>query len=509
MQLKKLLQKTDIFLLPSQENIEIKNIITDNRKVQPGDLFIAYEGIDIDSHQYIDDVLAKGAELIIGTQDLENKYGEKYIRTQNSRRTLSLISANWFGNPSQNLKIIGITGTDGKTTTSNMVYQILLAANKKVTLLTTINSPGLHVTTPDSLTLQGILRDFVNQGYEWVILETSSHSLAYNNVYGIHYTISGLTNITLEHLDFHKTFENYVHAKSKLFLQSKISILPNDEIGKQIGDFITQFDENQSMLFHDGQTDNENFAQNISISKKHGISFYDKNNFPTDVELNIPGEHNILNASLAAEICRKIGITEPEIKSGLENVKDLSGRWEIVYDKKFYVIIDHAHTPNSIEAVLKSAQEFMKYKILSGRLIHIFGAAGERDHFKREEMGRVSAKYADKTILTCEDPRSEKIHEINIPIRKGLEENGSFFYDLILHSQEDDMFNKIQADQYKKYFEIPWRGSAISFAVGKLAHDGDLILITGKGHETSMAFGKVEYLWTDQEAVRENLKCKV
>ncbi|MEI7604331.1 MAG: UDP-N-acetylmuramoyl-L-alanyl-D-glutamate--2,6-diaminopimelate ligase [bacterium] len=498
--------KTNIY--SEIENISIDHISCDSRNVIKNTLFVAYKGVESDGHDYINDAISKGATVIVGTEDfskIENngtlhefkdykKDFPVYIQVKNGRIAWAQICANWFGRPQDKLKFIGITGTDGKTTTCNMIYSVLKEAGLNVAILSTINSPGLHVTTPDAFNLHKFLLEFVNNDYEWVILETTSHALAYNNVFGITYEFSGLTNISPEHLDFHKSFENYINAKTKLFLQSKHCILPNNETGKIVSDKLKYIRSHTIIDFPDGESNNSEYFSSSIFPDSIDVIFYNKNNCPTDINLSMPGEHFLYDAAIASVIANNLGINNKIIKIGLEKVKDLKGRWEITFDKNFTIIVDHSHTPNAISSALEASRQYMEKKRLKGRLIHIFGSAGERDAVKRVNMGISSAKFADISIITSEDPRREEIKNINIEIEKGL---------ISLGFVESKDFGNIKN---KTYYDIPWRGSAISFAINKILQAGDLLLVTGKGHEESMCFGTIEYPWTDQECINKNLQ---
>jgi len=330
----------------------------------------------------------------------------------------------FYGFPTKNLKVIGVTGTDGKTTTVNMIYQILKAANKKVFMISTINSPGLHVTSPDPFVVQKLIKEAVTEGNKYLVLEVTSHALDQFRFWGIKFEVGVITNITHEHLDYHKTFENYKNTKLKLLKNSKIPI------------------------------------EYIKLKLK----------------LKIPGEYNIENASAAVAVTTALGIDKELARKAVENFEGLTGRMEEVKNKRgLKIIIDFAHTPNGLEQALKALRGLTK-----GKLIAVFGSAGQRDEGKRPLMGQIARKLADYVVVTAEDPRGE-LEIINKQITQS-------------------------AKTGKNLFVIEDRQKAIDFAINKLAKKGDTVGIFGKGHEKSMNLdGKNEIPWSDKEAVEKVL----
>ena len=365
--------------------------------------------------------------------------------------------------PSRHLKVIGVTGTDGKTTTSFLIYQILKLVGKKVSLVSTTGAiiggkkikTGLHTTTPDSKTLQKLITDAKDADSEFLVLEVTSHGLDQHRVLGINFDISVLTNITHEHLDYHLTMERYALAKAKLFNKSKVAI-----INKKYKQFV-------------------HFIKN----KKLKVSFVSISSLPYSLKKAVykkfTQEYNRENLALAAVACHRLGISYTKIENIIGKLRTPEGRLDyITNDKGLKLIVDFAHTPNALEELLK----FLSKTKGKGNLIVVFGSAGERDKTKRPLMGKVSSKLADKIILTAEDPRTESISAINREIRKGIK--GS----------------QVQV------FEVEHRGKAIYFAINELAKKGDTVVICGKGHEESLCFGKTEYKWSDKKAVKESLR---
>lgn len=372
-----------------------------------------------------------------------------------------------YGFPSKELRVIGVTGTDGKTTVVNMVYKILKDAGYKVSMISTINAviagksydTGFHVTSPEADEVQKYLKLSADADDEFFVLEVTSHALSQFRVWGINFEVGIITNITHEHLDYHKTFENYLKTKSKLIKNVKWAILGRDD---------TNFDRLKKM------TSGKVISFGLSVNAE-----YNPKSFPLNLE--IPGEFNLLNAQSAAAVGRIFKTRELDIRKSLESFTGLSGRMEEVENNKgIKVIIDFAHTPNALENVLKTLRRQTK-----GKLISVFGAASERDIQKRPLMGEISAKLADITILTDEDPRFESSDKIINEIAEGA--------------------FKIGAEDNVNLFKIPDRAKAIKQAIN-LAKKGDIVGIFGKGHEKSMDYKGKQLPWSDQKMALQALR---
>lgn len=376
----------------------------------------------------------------------------------------ALIASLLNGEPAKKIKTIGVTGTDGKTTTSSLIYHILSEAGIKTALISTVAAriddktygTGLHTTTPSAFTLQKYIKRAVDAGSEFLVLEITSHALDQNRAHGVNFKIGVLTNITHEHLDYHRSYENYLRAKARLFERSEISILNRDD---ESFDKISSFAKNSKILAYSLKNPKADF--NL---KSIGVKF------PEEFEFN---QENFL---AAVAVAQTLGVQNEQIAAALTTFKFPAGRQEIVYEKDFKIVIDFAHTPNSFSKVLPALK-----RTTEGRLIHVFGSAGKRDASKRPLMGSIAAKNDDVIILTAEDPRSELIENINSQIKLGIKE---FDGELI---------------------EIEDRQKAINEAV-RLASKGDTIIITGKGHEQSMNLGHGEITWSDHAAVEKALQ---
>ncbi len=372
-----------------------------------------------------------------------------------------------YGVPSRKIKIIGITGTDGKTTTVNMIYKILIDSGKKASMISTINAviggksydTGFHVTTPSPFMIQRFINQAVKAGDEYLVLEVTSHSLDQFRVMGIKFEIGVITNITHEHLDYHKNFTNYLNSKAKLIASSRNAVLNKD-------------DKNYSELVRKTRAKIVSFGMSTDAD-------INMQSFP--ISLKIPGKYNILNGLAAAAATNILGIDKKDIRKSLNNFNNLIGRMEeIKNNREIKIIVDFAHTPNALENALITLRQKNE-----GRIISVFGCASERDIDKRPLMGRISGKLADITILTDEDPRFEDSMKIIDQIAKGATQSG--------------------AKLDKNLFKIPDRKTAILEAL-KMAKPGDIVGIFGKGHERSMNIKGHETEWSDQKAVAEILQ---
>ncbi len=381
----------------------------------------------------------------------------------------ALLSAIYFNFPSKNLTVIGVTGTDGKTTTVNMIYHILKSNGQKVSMISSVNAQigskkietGFHVTTPSPFQVQKLLRQSVISGDRYFVMEATSHGLDQNRLAFVNFIIAVKTNITEEHLDYHKTWERLAMAKLKLFKNVQYSVLNSDDKAysflkdKVSGTIITYSQKNKA---------------DISLQ-----------NFP--VKLKILGDFNISNALAAASVANILKIPKSKIISSLASFEGVAGRMEKVdLGQKFTVIIDFAHTPNSLKNALSALRSQVNPK---SKVIAVFGAAGKRDKSKRQKMGVCAAELADISIITAEDPRSEKVEDISSQIAAG--------------------FRKSDKRENKDYYQIAQRREAINFAISK-ARDGDIVGLFGKGHEKSMAYNGKELTWSEVEVAKQAIK---
>lgn len=395
----------------------------------------------------------------------------------------SFIAQMYYGFPGRKLKIIGITGTDGKTTTTHLIYHILKTAGKKASMISTVFAKignkeldtGLHTTTPGRFAIPSFLKNALNHGDEYFVLEITSHALDQNRDFGLHYTVGVVTNITHEHLDYHQNYHEYLNIKAQLLIRSATPIVNADD--QSFGALKTILKRSHSNLV------------TYALLKKAIYNI----NFKSIFKFQLT-EYNNYNFLAAFSVCRELGIRHETIIEALKTFQLPPGRMDIVYDNKFKVIVDFAHTPNAIEKLLQSIKsDHLNNK--TGRIIHVFGSAGLRDATKRPLMGRASTSYADVIILTEEDYRTEQVEDICNDIANGINE-------LDFTKLDPTKLNTVSKKSYVTIFE---RKKAIDKAI-EIVGDNDLIVITGKGHEKSLCRGNVEHPWDEKKEVMESLK---
>lgn len=501
--------------------VEITGLACDSRQVKPGDLFVAVKGLTVDGHNFIPQAIERGAVAVVGEKGLRELRGLKFpsapsdhsvpfIHVPNSREALAHLAAASHGYPARQLKVIGVTGTDGKTTTVNLIQAILTAAGHKTGLISTVNAligdkyydTGLHVTTPEALDVQRYLAQMVAAGTAYAVLESTSHGLAQYRLTACEYDVAVVTNITHEHLDYHGTYEEYRAAKARLFRDlatsfrkpdtPKVSVLNADDSSF---DYLRAIPADRHLTYglsnpadvtaRDIITSPEatRFTAQTPVGQVGNLSLIVQT--PRgDFEVHSPlvGSFNVYNilAAIAVGVSQEIPLEA--MQEGIASVKGVVGRMErIDLGQDFTVMIDFAHTPNSLQRALETARG-----LTQGEVIVVFGCAGLRDAAKRPMMGEIAGRLADRVVITAEDPRTESLDDIMARIAFGCEKAGR-------REGED-------------YWRIGDRGEAIEFAIHK-ARPGDLVIVTGKGHEKSMCFGTTEYPWSDHEAVQKALKC--
>ena len=382
----------------------------------------------------------------------------------------------WFGFPSKNLIVIGVTGTDGKTTTTSLIHHILKSSGLNSSMISSIGAEingkeyplPFHVTTLPPFALQKFIKKAAGaKTKSYLVLEVTSHSLDQFRVFGINFEVSVITNITRDHLDYHKTYENYVKAKIKLLKVSKTVVLNEDDYSFTIiKEELGKITPKKPKIITYGSKKSSDINP---IGFKHGSKLI--------------GQFNKSNILAAIAVCLNLGIKKEKIINAVETFNLPLGRQDVVFNNEFTVMIDFAHTPNSFKELLCELRKKVK-----GRIIHVFGAAGQRDALKRPEMGRISSKYSDIIIITVEDPRSENIEDITGDIISGI--------------QNSEL--RIQNNTLIKIYD---RRRAITEAI-KMAKKDDLVLLTGKSHEKSMNYGAGEEPWDEYKTVRKALKVK-
>ncbi|MFC1997538.1 UDP-N-acetylmuramoyl-L-alanyl-D-glutamate--2,6-diaminopimelate ligase [Chloroflexota bacterium] len=477
------------------DDVLVVGIALDSRSVKPGEIFVAYEGMNLDGHKFIPDAIQAGASVILGTQAL--KLSVPYLRVEDGREALAYLSAAFYDFPAKNLIVIGVTGTDGKTTTSNLIYHILKAGDIRVGMISTVNAiigdqefdTGFHVTTPDAPDLQKYLSMMVDAGMTHVILETTSHGLEQKRVDACEFDIGVVTNITHEHLDAHDgSLDLYRASKARLFSElaktkqknlenPKLSVTNRDDWSYQ---FLQSYISGPQVSY--GLTSEADLcAKNITYdpSSIHFTTEWKELKFA--VNSHLVGAFNVSNclAALSAAIVG-LGIDPRKAVEGVAQLKGVPGRMErINMGQEFTAVVDFAHTPNALLNALRAART-----MTIGRVIVLFGSAGLRDRDKRRMMAEIAGEWADLTILTAEDPRTESLDDILREMAVGAASKGGI--------------------EKETYWCVPDRGDALRLALN-LAQPDDFVMACGKGHEQSMCFGTTEYLWDDRIAMRAAL----
>ena len=456
---------------------EITSITDDTRKVIKGSLFFCVKGTKFDGHTVATEMLEKGAVAVVCEHDLG--LGDNQIITENSRKLYGEVCSAWFGHPEKKIKMIGVTGTNGKTTTTNIIKHILMKNGHKTGLVGTIqNEIGNEIihtdnTTPFAYDFMALLDRMVKSGCEYVVMEVSSFGLVQNRIGSSHFDVALFTNLTQDHLDYHKDMEDYYQAKKLLFgMCDKAICNIDDHYGERL------YNEINCPEYSFSTEKNADFkAENISV-KANGSEFdFSLDGKSYHVKTNMTGMFNISNVLGAVAICIQEGIPVEDIISAVGSYGGVKGRCEIIpTGRDFTVICDYAHTPDALENVLKSLKPYADNK-----LICLFGCGGNRDSAKRPEMAKSAEKYADKLIVTSDNPRDEKPEEIINEILSGLA--GDVPYDVVTDRRE-----------------------AIYHAL-KTAEKGDIIVLAGKGHEDYQILENNRHIHFDErEVVSDGLK---
>lgn len=490
-------------------DIAITGLAIDSRKVEKGNLFIARRGGSTDGHAYIPDAIQRGAVAVVGEQDL-NDLPVPYIQTPDSIQAVTWLAAAFHDWPGRKLTVIGVTGTDGKTTTCNLIHQILINAGIKAGLISTVNAiigdevldTGFHVTTPDAHDVQQYLARMVSAGLTHVVLETTSHGLAQHRVDASEYDIGVVTNITHEHLDQHGSYENYRAAKGRLFQllgitgvkpqgNPRLAVLNRDDSSFEYLTTLIKDMKSVSSICYGLHPEADFRAENIIHSPGGNQFVIIGPDLQMTVTSPLAGEFNVSNclAAVAATV-RGLGIDVETTRRGIAAMRGIPGRMELIdMGQPFTAIVDFAHTPNALRVAIETAKKFAtiqraQKKQTEHRVIAVFGSAGLRDREKRRMMAETSVGLADISILTAEDPRTESLEDILMEMAAGAKTKGGV--------------------EGKTFYRIPDRGEAIRTGI-RMAKPGDIVIVCGKGHEQSMCFGEKEYPWDDRTAVRAAL----
>ena len=480
MKLSDLTRENAQYILDSRGECEVLTPFMDSRKKVEKGLFFCISGARFDAHTFAEQAVANGANALVVERFLPIDVPQ--VLVSSTRKAFGPMSAALCGHPARKMKMIGITGTKGKTTTSYLLKSILESAGMKVGLIGTtgnmIGSTFIHgnMTTPEADELQRLLKHMADENVNAVVMEVSAHATAMHRIDGICYDVGCYTNLSQDHLDYFETMEKYFEAKKVFFTPEyvKAAVLNVDDetTEKIIADAVipcTRFGI---------CTNADVFARDIEISE-NGVSFRmrTKDKQERDVKLKLTGIFNVYNALTAASAALEIGVSPDDVVRGLENVRAVPGRAEMLdTDMPYKVLLDYSHSPDALENILKAARDFTR-----GRVIVLFGCGGDRDHGKRPMMGEIGGKMADYCILTSDNPRSEDPFEILAAIEEGVRPTGG------------------------KYTVIENRREAIRHAL-EIAEEGDIVILAGKGHETYQEIKGVKNHFDEKEVVQELLR---
>ena len=486
-------------VLSGIQPVDVTRIVSDSRHVQPGDLFVAVRGSSFDGHRYITDAISKGAAAVVG-MDSGISLDVPYVQVSDTRQALPYIAAAFYRHPGRLLRMIGVTGTDGKTTTTNLIFHILQSAGIKAGMISTVNAvignqvldTGFHVTTPEAVDVQRYLAMMVQSGLTHAVLETTSHGWAQHRVDGCEFDVAVITNITHEHLDEHGSMDNYRKTKARLFQSldetrekpqgnPRTAVLNHDDNSYPFLSHVCKELDQVKILTYGLQTGATITASNITYSPK-GVSFtINQKKQGVLIRSHLVGTYNIANilAAYAATV-GGLGIKSSLAQAGIAALFGIPGRMEAVdLGQNFLAYVDFAHTPNALRQTLGTARQ-----MTNGKVVVVFGSAGLRDRQKRKMMAECAVEQADLSVFTAEDPRSESLADILDEMASGANGKGGV--------------------EGNNYWRIQDRGMAIRYAL-TFAGVGDIVLVCGKGHEQSMCFGTIEYAWDDRVALRAAL----
>ena len=482
MNLTELLNRIPTLETHGNTNREVSEIVFDSRKASTNSLYVALKGTISDGHLFIDSAIVKGSTTII-VEEIPQNVDEKitYIKVKDSSKTLGQLASNFYGNPSEKLELIGITGTNGKTSVTTLLFDVFKNLGFKSALISTVEYriaddvfPSTH-TTPDVLTLNKMLSEAVEKGCEYAFMEVSSHGIHQNRTEGLQFKIGGFTNLTHDHLDYHKTFDEYLKVKKRFF----------DELNPEAIAITNIDDKNGKIVLQNTKAKKKTYALK-TLADFHGkmlesdfngmlLNFNGKEFWTT-----LTGKFNVYNILLAYGITLELGFHEDDVLQAISKLQRVKGRFETIKSPSgIFFIIDYAHTPDALENVLDSINEI---RTKNERLITVFGCGGDRDHAKRTEMGKIATRKSTLAILTSDNPRTENPGEIIKEIEKGVE-----------------------PQNFSKYTSIPDRKEAIKMAI-KFAEPKDIILVAGKGHENYQEINGVKHHFDDKEVINELLQ---
>ncbi len=489
--LKDIISTLDVQQVQGNQNVSIQDITADSRAVKPNSLFIALDGATVDGHNYIDKAVDAGAVAVIVSKPVTVPADVCVITVDDTRQAMMVCVPYFFDYPANRMRMVGVTGTNGKTTTTHMIRHILKAQGFKVGVIGTVHimigdtSYPIHNTTPDVVDLQHILHQMVQENMEYCVMEVSSHALALGRVSGVEFDTAVFTNLTQDHLDFHKTFENYLAAKCKLFEQVSAPNQVKDNKGAVIniddsyGYRVMEKTTAPTITYSTLGKGTLN-ASDVHMSTKNSQYTVNYKGESYPVSMNTTGLFNVYNTLAAIGACLQEGISMEAIDTALKTFSSVPGRFELIEEgQDFAVVVDYAHTPDGLQNILETAKA-----IKENRIIIVFGCGGDRDATKRPIMGRIAAEYGDKIYVTSDNPRTEDpvqiVKDVEVGVKEALREGTS--YEVIVDRRE-----------------------AINYAIHD-AKAGDIVIIAGKGHENYQILKNETIHFDDREEARKALK---
>lgn len=479
MNLEALLNRIPVLEMSGNKTRDISEIVFDSRKAVEGSLYVAVKGTVSDGHSFINSAVEKGANTIV-CENLPETLDQKitYIKVKDASLTLGQLASNFYGNPSQKLNLIGITGTNGKTSATTLLFDIFENLGFKSALISTVEYriadeiiPSTH-TTPDVIRLNQMLAKAVEVGCEYAFMEVSSHGIHQNRTEGLHFKIAGFTNITHDHLDYHITFDEYIKTKKRFF----------DELNPDAIAITNIDDKNGKVMLQNTKATKKTYALKTMADYHGRILEADFNgmllNFGgKEFWTALTGKFNVYNLLLAYAVAVESGFNEEDVLKAISKLKTVKGRFETLKsDGGIFFVVDYAHTPDALENILDSINEI---RTKNERLITVFGCGGDRDQAKRPEMGKIATRKSTLAIITSDNPRTENPAEIIKEIEAGVE-----------------------PQNFSKYTSIPDRREAIKMAI-KFAEPKDIVLVAGKGHEDYQEINGVKHHFDDKETIIE------
>ncbi|MDL2248310.1 UDP-N-acetylmuramoyl-L-alanyl-D-glutamate--2,6-diaminopimelate ligase [Tyzzerella sp. OttesenSCG-928-J15] len=471
------------FKLVQGDDREIGGIVIDSRKVKKGDIFICIDGLHMDGHNYIESAVSAGAAAVLVSKEVSVKPAVAVVKVENTRAAMAVMAGNFYNWPSKNYGLIGITGTNGKTSSTYFVEAVLKELGKKYGIIGTVSTRIGDVpvktkfatsTTPDPVELQQIFEEMKEAEVDNVVMEVTSHALELNKMEGLHFAVSMFTNLTQDHLDLHGSMENYKLAKAELFKMSDISVINIDD---EYGHFMCDSAAGEILTYSVNKPSNLQ-AKNV-VYTSDSVKFDLLLDELTHFDIPIPGRFTVYNALGVIGICLAMKIPVEIIQKALKNMKGVPGRIQrIPNDKGIGVFVDYSHTPDSLEKIITSVREFT-----DGKIITAFGCGGDRDRTKRPIMGEISAKLSDFTVITSDNPRTENPDAIVDEIEVGVQ------------------------PVTENYIKLVDRREAIFYAIN-MARTGDSVIIAGKGHENYQILAEGTIHFDDAEEAASALDKK-